>query len=591
MRSLACHQQTLVSMPVSLVVGPRTRFVVHSPIGVLVAALLIAALLLGLGLPLPIGPMYWDVYQYIDASQRIFSGQVPINDFVIPVGPLGYYLFAVVLSVFPNAQPLLVAQWSVLLVTGPLMAAVVWDASKRSRAVAFALLAPFLFFALLPFNTQAFYPLPGVDGGVGIYNRQVCQLLYVVVAGVLFVRNRKVSTAVLAVGMSALFFTKITGFVAGAMISLYGTLAGRIRLRDALAAAAAFIILLAGLELTTGMVGNYLRDILDLVGMNTVLLAPRFLQAGSLNFGVLVPAGMLALLLLWVDRRMLSSVTRSAVKLHSAARASAALDHGGLWLLVVIFAGTFNETQNTGSQALIFLWPVCLRILLRLRRFDGRPVVLIAALALIGAAVLPPIVNVSERAARAVVGSAKNLPLESHNLKGLGDLTMRPEVAQRVQDMLEFYPGHHGAFDDMVAMGDEVTPLVYSDLDFQALYLANVDRAIDAIHRLEADRGVRFETIMTVAPYNVFPWLMDRRAPLRMSIAADPLRTVDALDGEERRALADTDLVLYSTCPQTVMDARLLALYRPALAQHRVIKLNDCYDAYLNPRFAGHFDG
>jgi hypothetical protein len=569
----------------------RTRLIAISPIATLLVALVVACLLLGLRLSLPIGPMYWDVYQYIDAGDRIFAGQVPVNDFPLPVGPLTYYLFAGVIAVFPNGQPVLIAQWSMLVVTAPLMALVLWDVSKRSRVIAFALLVPFLFFALLPFNTQAFYPFPGVDGGVGIYNRQVCQLLYVIVAAAMFVRNRRLLTSVLAIGMSALFFTKITGFLAGAMISAYGLLAGRVRWRDALAAASSLVILLACLELTTGMVGNYVRDILELVGINTVLLAPRFLQAASLNFGVLMPAGLLALLLLWVDRRMLSSAIRSAVKQRSAARASAVLDHAGLWLLVVIVAGTFNETQNTGSQALIFLWPVCLRIFLRLRRFSGKPVVLLAALALLAAAVLPPVVNVSERAARAYIGSAKNMPLQTHNLKGLGSVNMRPEVALRVEHMLDFYPEHHNTFDDMVAMGDEVTPLVYSDLDFQALYLANVDRAIDAIKQLEADKGIRFETIASITPYNLFPWLMDRSAPRKLSIAADPLRTVSTLDAEEERALADTDLVLYPTCPQTVMDAKLLAFYRPALAQHRRIKLNQCYDAFVNSRFAAKLGG
>jgi hypothetical protein len=261
------------------------------------------------------------------------------------------------------------------------------------------------------------------------------------------------------------------------------------------------------------------------------------------------------------------------------------LDHAGLWLLVVIVAGTFNETQNTGSQALVFLWPVCLRIFLRLHRFSGKPVVLLAAFALLAATVLPPVVNTSERAARAFVGSAKNVPLQSHHLKGLGVVTMRPEVALRVEHMLAFYPEHRATSDDLVAMGDDATPLLYYDLDFQSLYLANVDRAIDAINHLEADKGIRFETIMSVTPYNLFPWLMDRSAPRTLPIAADPWRTVSTLNADQGRALANTDLVLYPTCPPTVTSAKLLELYRPALTQHRRIKLDDCYDAFVSPKF------
>lgn len=55
----------------------------------------VAALFVLLTLPLavPIGPMYWDTYIYLDAAQRIRMGQIPSLDFSTPVGALGYYLF------------------------------------------------------------------------------------------------------------------------------------------------------------------------------------------------------------------------------------------------------------------------------------------------------------------------------------------------------------------------------------------------------------------------------------------------------------------------------------------------------------------
>ncbi|EBU7498412.1 hypothetical protein DK058_26460, partial [Salmonella enterica subsp. enterica serovar Typhi] len=109
---------------------------------------------------------------------RIASGQVPALDFFTPVGPLGYYLFAALNYVFPNAQPTLIAHWALLLVSAPLMALVVYDVDKRSRLTAFGLLLPFLLYVLLPFNTREFYVFPGSDG-FGIYNRQICHILYI----------------------------------------------------------------------------------------------------------------------------------------------------------------------------------------------------------------------------------------------------------------------------------------------------------------------------------------------------------------------------------------------------------------------------
>jgi hypothetical protein len=181
------------------------------------------------------------------------------------------------------------------------------------------------------------------------------------------------------------------------------------------------------------------------------------LQAASLNFGILVPAGLLALLLLWADRRMLWSGVRSVLSSRRAARASVVLDHAGLWLLVVLFAGIFFETQNVGSQALIFLWPVCLRVLTKIRRFNARPVIMVATATLVATAMLPPAVEVSERAGRAFVGSAKNVPLASRNLKSLGAVNMRPDVALRVERMLAFYPEHRATYDAFVAIDEFVT--------------------------------------------------------------------------------------------------------------------------------------
>jgi hypothetical protein len=567
--------------PLHAVTSPgRRRGVTAGPPLLLALAVAAACAILATGPDLPLGPMYWDLYQYVDAAHRIAIGQVPVRDFFLPVGPLGYYLFAGALTLFPHGSVVLLAQWSMLAVTAPLMALVGWDVAKRSPAVAYALVVPYLFFALLPLNTREYYPFPGVDG-FGTYNRHGCELLYVLMAAIMFVRNRRLLTVVVAAVLPALFFLKMPGFLAGVLLSTYAVLSGRLAIRQALAVTATLAALLAVVQISSGVVGDYLVDVMALVGINSALLAPRFLQAASLNFGIAVAGGLLAVALLSADRRMLRSVARSAVELRSGVRASVVLDHVGMWLLVVLAAGLFNETQNLGSQALIFIWPVCLRVFLRVRRTPRGSVALITVLTLLAATVLPPVVNTFDRAGRAIAGSAKNVVLDSHNLKQLGAVSMRPEVAARVDDMLSFYPKHRETFDDMVADGNEATPLLYSDIDFQALYLMNVDRAVDAIRRLEEAKGIRFDTVMSLSNYNPFPYLLDRNAPRHVPIAADPLRTVPTPGPAEEAAIANTDLLLYPTCPPTVMDEKLLALYAAALKNHRRMKLTDCYDAFV----------
>ncbi|PWK69110.1 hypothetical protein [Aminobacter sp. AP02] len=570
--------------PPSASIGSLITERAKSPLFLLAAAFLIVCVLLALPLVVPIGPMYWDVLIYYDASNRIFEGQVPVIDFFTPVGPLGYYLFAGWVTLFPNAQPALLAHWSLLLVTAPLMALVLWDVGQRSRGIGFAVLVPFLVFVLLPFNTREFYPFPGSDA-FGIYNRQVCQMLYVLVAALMFVRNRYLLVALVALIMTALFFLKITGFVAGGVIAAYAFFAGRVKFRYALEALTIFAIALAVIELASGMVSQYVMDVLRLVQMNSGTLLPRFLQSASINFGVVLAASALAIVLLWSDRQKLLERFSSGRKTSLASAVSTVLDHHGLWLFAVVFAGILFETQNTGSQAFIFLAPLVVAILLKAPKLLGKPVVLLSVLGLSAAIVLPPALFVIERAARTYIGSVKNQPLAQRNLRTLGAVNMRSEVAVRAEHMLNFYPEHRSLYTDLTNAGELPTPVLYSDYDFQITYLGNVDAAIDSIRKLESDKGIRFDTLMSLNFVNPFPWLMDRSAPLHIAIGADPTRAVPDPGSTEEGAVAQADLILLPTCPPTTANAMLYDMYKSALTQHRRIQLDACYDAFVHPRF------
>jgi hypothetical protein len=560
-----------------------------SPLVVMGLVLTLVPALLLFPLRVPIGPMYWDVFIYYDAANRIFDGQVPVNDFFTPVGPLGYYLFAGWLVLFPNGAPTLLAHWSLLAVTAPLMALVVRQVDARSRTTAYALLIPFLIFALLPFNSREFYPFPGSDG-FGIYNRQICQMLYVLVSALIFARSPRLLALIVAVAMTALFFLKITGFVSGAIICLFAFTAGRVPLRHALAAAGAFLAVLALLELTSGLVSHYINDILALVAINSGSLAPRFLQAMSHTFGVLLPAAALILLLLWSGREKLAARLSAIRAERSAASIAKFLDNDAFWLAIVLFAGITFETQNTGSQAMIFVWPVILSIVMRSGSLMAKPKLLIATFVLAAAVALPPAINTIERAARAYAGSVKNFPLEHANLKSLGAVTMRGDVLDRSNNMIEFYPVHRAVYEEIVRMGELPSFILYSDFDFQITHLKAIDRAIDSIRALEAENGVRFDTILALNFVNPFPWLMDRSAPEHVAIGADPTRAVPPPGPLVADSIRETDLILHPKCPPTTANAALLELYAPMMTGHRKIAFDACYDAYVHSKFAGKLD-
>ncbi|TKT80058.1 hypothetical protein [Aquamicrobium sp. LC103] len=562
----------------------------RAPLGVLFLSLVLVAVLSLLPLVVPIGSAYWDLYLYFDGANRIFDGQVPIVDFFAPVGPLSYYLFAGAVALFPDAQPALLVHWSMLAVTAPLMALIVAHVDAKSRASAFALLIPFLVFALLPFNTRDFYPYPGSDG-FGMYNRQGAQLLYVLVAAVLLVKDQRRLASIVAIAMLAMFLLKITAFIAGLLICAYAFAAGRIAFRPAAASALAFFGVLALLEFTDGMVSGYFRDILELVAMNEDVLASRFLRAASLNFGALAPGGALVLVLLFAGRDRLRKASANLLAKPSLSSVPAVLDNHALWLAVVLFAGWFYETQNTGSQAMIMVWPVLWAVLLRVPSMFATPRLLAATVTLAGMVALPLLVNTVERAARTYVGSVNNVPLEHRHLKTMGAVSMRPELAGRTDRLIEMYSRHPDMFREFVDIGEMPSQILTWDLDFQITYLKAIDEAIEAILKLEKEKGVRFETMMTLSFTNAFPWLMDRHAPRHISIGADISRTVPPPGSREGEAIRDVDLALYPTCPEMVAADKLRALYAPYLAEHRPVRLGRCYVGYVNPRLAGKMAG
>jgi hypothetical protein len=557
-----------------------------APLFLISSFLAICAVALMLPISLPIGPMYWDLVLYFDAANRILDGQVPVLDFFMPVGPLGYYLFTHATQLFPDAQPLLLVSWSLLAVTAPLMAVVTVHVDRRSRAAALALLLPFLLFALLPFNGSDYYPYPGSDG-FGIYNRQICQLLYCLTAALLFVRNERLLAWLIAAGMLALFFVKVTGLVAGALLCLMAFAAGRIGLRASLLALGLFLAVCGLLELWNGLTSAYVADIMALLALNSGSLLPRMLQAASHNFGVVLPASALCLLLLWRDRGELAQRLRDVARARPGSRNQAqafalAVDHSAFWLGTALLAGLIFESQNTGSQAMIFLWPILLAVLIDAARPSTSKATFLGVTILALAAALPVAVHTVERAGRAWVGAlANNVSLEQDNLKTLGRVNMRPVIDQRAERMQPIYVRHRATYQAITAADEMSSFLQFSDLDFQINWLRTTDDAVSAIRTYEAQHGIRFETILLMDFANPFPWLMDRSGVRHVTIGADPFRAVPPPDEDVIAAVGQADLALRPTCPITTSNTRLEEFYAPMLVSHERITLTPCFDAYV----------
>lgn len=543
----------------------RFRSIFSRPAFWLLVAFVPLILLLIIPTVAPIGPMYWDTYLYLDAAQRIWMGQIPSVDFATPVGPMPYYLFAAGLKLFANAQPLLLAQWCILPVAAPLLALALSDLSRHGRAYAFALLVPFIVFATFPSNVSAYHPFPTLDG-FGIYNRHSVVFLYVLTTGLLFLKDGRRMVLLIAATMLALLMTKVTGFLVGGLFCLLALLSGRTSLRNSIAAVVLFLIPLGIAELLTGIVSGYVHDIIQLAGMNEGSLLPRFLTAVSLKLDVVLPAGLMTLLLLWIDW------TR-------ADRSIRFFDHNVWWFSVVVAGGVIFETQNTGSQEFIFIWPVLLMVFQRVRLVEQGPKM--AFLALAAFCVIPTFTKVAHKTLRAIVVAPTYDTLHLPDVKNMQQVSQRREIIYRATYLESHYENFASAYIDLTDHEQLPSWQYYSELDFQLYWIISANSLVEALKAFETQNNVRLDSLMNLDFTNPFPWLLDRDATKHIQIGADPYRTVPPLDEEAIKAIGETAAVLRPKCPITTGRRKLFDHYEPALKDRQVVEVHPCWDILL----------
>ena len=551
--------------------GHMATWVLLSP-GTWIAAFAVsAAVALALPLRLPLGANAWDTVVYLDAAWRIGLGQVPSIDFFAPVGPLGFYLTAGLDALFPHAQPMLLINWALLPIMLPVLALLAGHVGRRSRPAALALVLPFLLFAALPINLHSLYPSPGFDG-FGFYNRHVALLLYLLIATLLFVERRGLRIALVGVLMLVLFLTKITGAVTGTLLVGYAMLSGRMRLRDGIAAAMAVIAALGLLEWATGLTSAYIADILTLLGLNTGTLLPRFITVASVKFNVIGPA--LALL-----GALAFAAWRDGLPATLAGwRALADTPLG--WLAAGLAALAFFETQNTGSLEFIGLWPIVLPVLAAWwpRQNDRlRPVIVVLALAV----TLPSAVICLERGMRAILGAPSYASLELPDLGPLGRVSVKPDIAARAAGMLEHYAAYQESYRDLIRRELLPSYILYSEIDYQAAWLLEMQQGVTAIRNWEAVSRRRlngFFTLDFVDPMNV---LLERTPARSVPVGVDPGRSTPDLEPDTLAQLGQTDAILAPKCPPTTAREAIRQHFAGALEGRERIALAPCWDMYL----------
>jgi hypothetical protein len=545
--------------------------VAGSPLAWIVAFAAVAGAGLVLPLRLPLGPNAWDTVVYLDAIQRIGLGQVPTVDFFAPIGPLGFYLAAGLDALFPHAQPMLLINWALLPIALPVLAVLAREVSRRSRPQALALVLPFLLFAALPINLHALYPSPGFDG-YGFYNRHVALLLYLLIATLIFAPRRGLQIALVAVLMLTLFLTKVTGAVSGTLLVGYATLSGRMRFRDAVAAAAVVLLALGVLELATGLSSAYVIDILTLLGLNTDTLLPRFLTVASVKFNVIGPSLLLLAALAYTTWRDGLPTTLAGWR----ALADAPIG----WFAAGLFALALFETQNTGSLEFIGLWPILLPLLASWweRRDDRlRPLVLVLALAV----TLPSAVICMERGMRALLSAPTYVALNVPDLGPLGRISVKPDIAARAAAMLDHYATQPEGYRDLIRRDILPSYILYSEIDYQATWMLEIQQAVTAIKAWESANKRELNGFFTFDFVDPLNRLLERTPPRVVPVGVDPGRSTPDLQPGTLEALGQTDALLMPKCPVTTPREMIRSHFAAALEGRERIALAPCWDMYL----------
>jgi len=543
----------------------------------------VCALLFSLPVALPVGSYYWDIVLYQDAAWRIGWGQTPHLDFFAPAGALAYYLVHYLLQAFPGGNLVLLANASIPLLAAPLLALALSpgrsdDATRPAPALILMLMAPFVLFAVLPFNTTQVYAMPGVDA-YGLYNRHAALLLYALVAAILFAPRAGPQAIAITGLLLLLFFTKITGFAIGAGLLAYGVLAGRTSLRTGAAVVLSLALIAAVMAFATDLFPAYLENIIALAGMNAGDLGSRLSTAALTRIETTLAIALLCLALAWSERARLLAVFGAASPADFLSRASHALDSRPAWLFMLLAASLLYESQNTGSLEFALVWPALAAIVPAI--WSGRVTMRPLLIFLLAIAIAPTAANLANRTLRTASVALTYQALPAPALGPIGRILVRADMFDRARLMNAHYARAAHSYASLAHNDVNASYLLYAEPDFHVSWLIGVYGAMDALNEWERSNGVRLRSILTLDFADPFASAL-RRPPVRhVAIGNTPGRSIPPLEGKRLAAARQAHAVLQPLCPLTPARAQMAEIFRPVLDGRQRVTLTECWDMHV----------
>jgi len=386
-----------------------------------------------------------------------------------------------------------------------------------------------------------------------------------------------ITLTLIAVTVIAIMLTKITGFAAAALILIYARMTGRFSLRDSILLLALIALPLAVLEISTGLLSAYTRNVFELFSMNEGSILSRLAFIGAMQFDILAALFAIWIMALLLDRENILGAIYANGSL--AARIRNAISLPSVRFSVLLIASLAFELQNTGSQEYVFLWPAMVAFLREAWR-QSRRLNLVMMLA-IAFATIPVAVYIFHRAARNANASIRYVPLDAGEIGRLDAVSTRQSFALRAQVIGEHYAQNREAYEKLSRNGESPSIDISVEPDFQFLWLMQARDAITALRKLEKDRNRPVESMLVMDFADPITRAMGKPTPRLVQIGRDPDRTIRWIDAAAREEIAKTEILLAPACPPLPIRDRLLEKFQLVLDQRTKVPLTPCWDIYI----------
>jgi len=329
------------------------------------------------------------------------------------------------------------------------------------------------------------------------------------------------------------------------------------------------------------MVTAYIQNIIQLVQMNNTGLLPSLKATVILYFNIILPAVILAALLVWMQSSHIVAAVKSRRICDFGARARLVINSHPAWLVSCTIGAIVFESQNTGSLEFVFAWPILLALVAQHwpPNSSMRTTILILACAV----VLPTAINILQRNVRLAGVLLTYTKVDAGELAKIDQILIKPMYLERAKAKQKHYPKAYELYRKLASDKIFYSRNLYAEPAFQFNWMVAATETTRALKALEAKSGVRLEKLVAIDFVNPFSFVLKREPVKYISIGMSEGRTVPPLNRQRLAALHAADGLLQPRCPVTPTQIKILEVFAPVVQQRVRLTLSPCWELFVKP--------